>query len=159
MFCFIKTNKTKVIRFCYCFQLSICVNVITAMLHKSDSHFQTWLVDFMQVCALHILLHCLGHRWCTNAAALKFKEPLRRPMHTKTTSKYTLQAWNTHKLYVFHWSCWAGKPLLSDLINFRMTVKPTAVSEQLENRFRTKGKTHLSGTSLSKIYTKLQWNV
>lgn len=87
MFCFIKTNKTKVIRFRYCFQLSICVNVITAMLHKSDSHFQTWLVDFMQVCALHILLHCLGHRWCTNAIALKFKEPLRRPMHNQNNLK------------------------------------------------------------------------
>lgn len=75
------------------------MKVIIAMLHKSDSHFQTRLVDFLQVYVLHIMLHCLGHRWHTNTAAIKFREPFGGPQNTRnnfniqTTSPEYPQPW------------------------------------------------------------------
>lgn len=70
------------------------MNVIIAKLHKSDSHFQTWSVDFMQVyqCVLHIMLHRLGHKWQISTSALKFSEPrggrqnTQNNCHLQTTS-------------------------------------------------------------------------
>lgn len=77
------------------------MNVITAKLHKSDSRFQTWLVDFMQVyqCELHIMLHRLGHKWEISTAALKFSEPrggrqnTQNNFHIPTTSVECPSLW------------------------------------------------------------------
>lgn len=59
------------------------MNVIIVVLHKSDSHFQTRLVDFMQVYAPHIFSHCFSYKWDINTAAWKFREPLGDPQNTK----------------------------------------------------------------------------
>lgn len=59
------------------------MNVIIVVLHKSDSHFQTRLVDFMQVYAPHIFSHCFSYKWDINTPAWKFREPLGDPQNTK----------------------------------------------------------------------------
>lgn len=38
-----------------------------------------------------------------------------------------------------HWPCWAGRPTVSNHINLKVIVKPTAVSEQLEKLIQNKG--------------------
>lgn len=48
-----------------------------------------------------------------------------------------LHVWNIYS--GCHWACRAGGSLLSDLINFKRTEKPTAASEQLEKQTQNKG--------------------
>ena len=61
----------------------MCMNVIVVVLHKSDSHFQTWLVEFMQVYAMHIMLYSFSYKWYINTGGWKFREPLEDPQNTK----------------------------------------------------------------------------